>query len=152
MIDLKRLVGSGDRIALLTLPFVIVAVALDLAWPGLFSVGGPPAWLGGLSIAMLVVGLVVWLWSVVLILRNVPQGRLITNGPYGWVRHPLYTAVALLVLPWVGFLLDTWLGLVVGVVMYLAARILARAEEAELSRTFGPSWSDYSRHVKLGWL
>ncbi len=58
---------------------------------------------------MLVPGLAIWLWSVILILANVPRGRLITGGPYGWVKHPLYAAVALLVLPWAGFRLDTWL-------------------------------------------
>lgn len=34
------------------------------------------------------------------------------------MKHPLYTAVALLVLPWLGFLLNTWLGALVGVVPY----------------------------------
>jgi protein-S-isoprenylcysteine O-methyltransferase Ste14 len=68
------------------------------------------------------------------------------------VKHPLYTAVALLVLPWVGFLLDTWLGAVIGAVLYLASRMFASAEEAELSKTFGRAWQDYTRSVRLGWL
>ena len=59
------------------------------------------------SIAVLIAGLAIWIWSVILILANVPSGRLITSGPYAWVKHPLYTAVALPV-PWVGFLLKTW--------------------------------------------
>jgi protein-S-isoprenylcysteine O-methyltransferase Ste14 len=52
-------------------------------------------------------------------------------------RNLLYTAVGLLVLPWVGFLADTWVGAVVGVVPYIGSRIYAPAEEASLSRTFG---------------
>ena len=87
---------------------------------------------GALSIAVLIAGLAIWIWSVILILANVPSGRLITSGPYAWVKHPLYTAVALLVLPWVGFLLKTWLSAVVGVGLYLGSRIFAPAEEAEL--------------------
>ena len=75
---------------------------------------------------MLVPGLAMWLWSVILILANVPRGRLITGGPYGWVKHPLYAAAALLVLPWAGFLLDTWLGAAIGAVLYLASRISRR--------------------------
>ena len=31
-----------------------------------------------------------------------------------WMKHPLYTIVALLVLPWIGFLLNTWLGALIG--------------------------------------
>ena len=90
--------------------------------------------------------------SVILILRNVPGGRLITSGPYAWAKHPLYTAVALLVIPWVGFLLDTWLGLVIGVILYLASRIFSPAEEDALSRTFGDAWRQYDGNVKLRWL
>lgn len=150
--NLKKLVGSGDKIGLFIMPFVVVGVLLNLANPTIFQVGGPPTWLSALSIAVLIAGLAIWIWSVILILANVPSGRLITSGPYAWVKHPLYTAVALLVLPWVGFLLDTWLGAVVGVALYLGSRIFAPAEEAELSRTFGETWQAYSRRVKLQWL
>jgi protein-S-isoprenylcysteine O-methyltransferase Ste14 len=150
--SLKRLVGSGDRIGLFMSPFVVVGVILNLAYPAVFQVGGPPAWLATLSIVVLVSGLVIWAWSALLILRDVPHGRLITRGPYAWVKHPLYTAVALLVLPWLGFLLDSWLGLAVGLVLYAASRIYAPAEEAELSRTFGDEWRDYSRSVRLRWV
>jgi protein-S-isoprenylcysteine O-methyltransferase Ste14 len=150
--DLKRLVGGGDKIGLFTLPFVVVGVILNLAYPTAFQVGGPPTWLWWLSIGMLVVGLAVWAWSVILILANVPRGRLITGGPYAWVKHPLYTAVALLVLPWLGFLLNTWLGALIGAALYLASRRFAPAEEVELSRAFGEAWQTYSRGVKLQWL
>ena len=150
--NIKNLVGSGDRIGLFTLPFAVAGVILNLANPSLFGVGGPPAWLRGLSIVLLVAGLAIWAWSVILILTNVPRRRLITNGPYAWIKHPLYTAVALLVLPWVGFLLDTWLGVVLGAILYLGSRIFRTAEESALSRAFGDSWREYDRSVKLRWL
>jgi protein-S-isoprenylcysteine O-methyltransferase Ste14 len=149
---IRDLVGSGDRIGLVTLPFLVAGVALNLANPALFSVGGPPTWIRALAVALLIPGVIVWLWSVLLILQNVPKGRLITVGPYAWMKHPLYTAVALLVLPWLGILLDTWLGIVLGIVVYAASRLFAPAEEAELARSFGRQWRDYAGRVKLGWL
>jgi protein-S-isoprenylcysteine O-methyltransferase Ste14 len=150
--DVKKLVGIGDRIGLFVVPFVAVGVILNVANPSLFGVGGPPDWLRALSITVLVPGVAIWLWSVILILTNVPRGRLITGGPYAWVKHPLYTAVALLVLPWAGFLLDTWLGAAIGVVLYIGSRMFAPAEEAALSRAFGDAWRAYDRGVKLHWL
>ncbi len=150
--NIKNLVGSGDRIALLVLPVLVGGVALNVAHPATFSVGGPPAWLAILSVGVIVPGVAVWLWSVALILVNVPKVRLITTGPYRWVRHPLYTAVALLVVPWLGFLLNTWLGVVIGVAIYVGARLFAPAEEAQLARQFGAGWARYTRTVKLGWL
>ena len=94
MSSLKNLVGSGDRIALFVLPVAIAGVLLNYAHPTWFDVGGPPIALSVVSIAVLVPGLVIWIWSVALILRDVPRGQLITGGPYAWVKHPLYTAVA----------------------------------------------------------
>ena len=150
--NLKALVGSGDRIALLTVPVLVIGAALNLADPSRFSVGGPSTPLRIVSIVVLAVGLAIWAWSVVLILANVPKGRLITTGPFAVVKHPLYTSVAFLVLPWIGFLLDTWLGVVVGAALYLASRAFAHDEETALARQFGPAWDAYVTTVRLSWV
>ena len=146
------LIGSGDRIGAFVLPFVLVGVALNIAFPGAFSVAGPPPWLQVVSALVLAAGIVVWAWSVLLILTKVRAGELVTTGPYALVKHPLYTSVALLVLPWLGFLLDTWLGVLIGIALYIASRLLAPAEEADLAGRFGPEWDAYCRRVKVPWL
>jgi protein-S-isoprenylcysteine O-methyltransferase Ste14 len=149
---LKRLVGSGDKIGLLLLPFLVGGLILNVAFPEFFAVGGPPAWLAAISAVVLVFGGVIWLWSVYLILTRVPRGELITSGPYRLMKHPLYTGVALLVLPWAGFLLNTWLGVVLGIVLYVGDRLYAPEEEAGLAATFGRRWEAYSRSVLLPWI
>jgi protein-S-isoprenylcysteine O-methyltransferase Ste14 len=151
-VSVKALVGSGHKIAIFTVPFVVVGVILNLAYPALFDVGGPSTALRAVSVVVLAAGVAIWAWSVFLILTRVPHGELITSGPYSVVRHPLYTAVALLVLPWVGFLFDTWLGALIGVAMYAGSRIFAPEEEAALSKTFGHAWDDYCRTVRFPWL
>jgi protein-S-isoprenylcysteine O-methyltransferase Ste14 len=150
--NLKRLVGSGDKVMLTAFPFLVVGVVLNLLRPEWFSVGGPPSWLRTLSIIVLVPGVILWLSSVVLVLAQVPRGKLITGGPFALMRHPLYTSVALLVLPWAGFLLDTWLGLTVGVALYVGTRLFAGEEEAALAKQFGPQWDAYTRRIALPWL
>jgi protein-S-isoprenylcysteine O-methyltransferase Ste14 len=65
------------------------------------------------------------------------------------VKHPLFTGVALWVLPWAGFLLNTWLGALIGIVIYIASRTFASAEEAALSKTFGASWDGYRNSVRM---
>lgn len=149
---LKVLVGSGDKIGLLTLPFLLVGLFLNIVYPSVFSVGGPSAALRAVSVIVLIPGLTVWVWSAALILRKVPRGELITNGPYSIVKHPLYTSVGLLVLPWIGFIFNTWLGAVIGIILYIGSRIFAPAEEAELSKTFGAAWDEYCSTVKIPWL
>ena len=151
-VRVQTLVGSGDRIAVATLPFLVVGLASNVAFPSLFDVGGPSPPLRAVSIVFLIAGITIWIWSAVLILRKVPRGELITTGPFALVRHPMYTGVSLLVLPWLGFLLNTWLAAGLGIVMYVAARIYSPAEDEELASTFGPEWYRYARSVKIPWL
>jgi protein-S-isoprenylcysteine O-methyltransferase Ste14 len=149
---IRELVGSGDKIGLVMLPVLVIGVALNVANPAVFSVGGPGETLRTVSIVVLVVGVAIWMWTAILILTRVPRGELITGGPFALVRHPLYTGVALLVLPWAGFLLNTWLGLILGAVLYVASRLFAPDEERSLETTFGPAWRRYSNAVLLPWL
>jgi len=149
---LKALIGAGDRIGLFVLPFLVVGVILNIAFPSVFEVGGPSDALRVISIVVLIPGVIIWIWSVVLVLTKVPRGELITSGPYALMKHPIYTGVALLVLPWLGFLLNTWLGAAIGIVLYVACRRYAPEEEATLSTTFGASWDEYRRGVMIPWL
>jgi len=149
---LKTLVGSGDTIMLLTLPFLIIGLILNILFPSLFSVGGPSTALRVISIVILIPGVTIWIWSVVLLLTRIPKGELITYGPYSVVKHPLYTTVAFLVLPWLGFLFNTWLGVVLGIVLYSASRLFSPEEERTLSKAFGATWDEYCQAVKIPWL
>jgi protein-S-isoprenylcysteine O-methyltransferase Ste14 len=149
---LRQLVGAGDRIGMFALPFAVTGLVLNLRYPSRFEVGGPPRALQTISRLVLISGLATWAWSVVLIITRVPQGKLISSGPYALVKHPLYTSVSLLVLPWVGFLRNTWLGAVLGLVLYTGSRRFAPAEEADLAKSFGPAWEAYCARVKIPWL
>ena len=151
-LDLKVLVGSGDKLGLLVLPFLAIGLALNILVPSMFSVGGPPMALKVLSGIMLVPGITIWIWSVVLILTKVPRHELITTGPFALVKHPLYTGVALLVLPWTGLLLNTWLGVLIGAVLYTGSRLYSPEEERALSKTFGAAWDEYCHKVTIPWL
>jgi len=149
---LKLLIGSGDKIGLFTLPFLLAGLLLNIVYPSAFDLGGPSTALQVVSIVALIAGLTIWIWSAALILIKVPRRELITNGPYSLVKHPLYTGVALLVLPWIGFICNTWVGAGIGIILYIGSRIFAPAEEAELSRTFGDTWEEYCNTVKIPWL
>jgi protein-S-isoprenylcysteine O-methyltransferase Ste14 len=150
--SLADLIGSGDRIMLVTLPFLVAGLALQVAFPSFFEVGGPPSWLRTVSIVVMIVGLVVWLWAVALVLRKVPRGELITSGPFAVMKHPIYVGFSLLVLPWLGFVLNSWLGAALGIVIYAATQLYAHREEDVLALAFGPAWDDYCSRVKMPWL
>jgi protein-S-isoprenylcysteine O-methyltransferase Ste14 len=151
-LDLRRLVGRGDRIALFAVPFVLAGAALQMADPAVLAVDGSSTAVRAIAILTLAVGLLGWVWSVGLILWHVPRGELIKSGPYAVAKRPLYTSVALLVLPAIGILLDTWLGAIIGVAVYAGSRLFSPAEEAQLRQQFGTDWDAYARSVWLPWL
>ena len=61
--NLKALIGSGDKFALFTAPFLAAGGALNIAYPGAFGVGGPPPVLKVISTVVLAADITVWAWS-----------------------------------------------------------------------------------------
>jgi protein-S-isoprenylcysteine O-methyltransferase Ste14 len=75
--------------------------------------------------------------------------QLITDGPYVYIRHPMYLAVILV--GWGGLLLYlTWTMLGFAVIM-LGLIYRAHKEEEALSKEFSHEWEDYKRRVP-GWI
>jgi protein-S-isoprenylcysteine O-methyltransferase Ste14 len=96
---------------------------------------------------LLILGLIVCIWSQILIFIKIPKKQLITTGPYALVKHPLYTGVSLLVLPGLGFLLGNWLGFLFGLILYIATRIYRPDEEKRMKNEFGEKYEKYSKSV-----
>jgi protein-S-isoprenylcysteine O-methyltransferase Ste14 len=149
---LMTLVGSGKKIGLFTMPFLIAGIMLNILYPDFFSVNGPPESIVWISIVFLIIGTINWIWSVVLIITKIPRKELITTGPYSLIKHPLYTGAALLVFPWIGLIFNTWLGILIGIIMYVGSRIFSPEEEQLLSEIFGKEWDEYCKKVKLPWI
>jgi len=150
-VKLKDLVGAGDRVIAGMLPVAAAGIAANIIWPGVFRMGFGT---GGLiaGIVFLALGGPLWSWAVGQILIDVPRGRLITTGPFSLVLHPIYTFVALLVIPGVGLVLDTWVGFAIGVALYVSSRIFAPSEERQLARDFPNEYPAYRARVFLPWL
>jgi methanethiol S-methyltransferase len=102
-----------------------------------------------LAAALLAVGLVqtdAWSFLGLRQLARQPQppARLITNGLYRWVRHPLYTA-GLLIL-WLTPILTSGL-LALNLMLTVYILIGSRLEERRLVAEFGEAYQAYQRRV-----
>jgi protein-S-isoprenylcysteine O-methyltransferase Ste14 len=120
-----------------------------LAWAALPL---PPAlrWLG---VALAVAGFALLQWAHATLSRNwsdtprLMKGQtLTTNGPYRWVRHPMYTAF-LLILSAPLFLSANWLvgfSWIAATALDVAGRI--HYEESLLADAFGDEYTAYASH------
>ena len=149
--NIKQLVGAGDKIIGFTLPFAFAGIILNVLYPQWFKMN---TGLTGVIIGsvLLVLGIPFWLISVVHMLKYVPQNMLITKGPFLLVLHPIYTSVALLVIPGLGFVFDTWLGLLIGVILYIISRIFRGQEDKKLENIFTEEYEKYRSKVIIPWV
>jgi protein-S-isoprenylcysteine O-methyltransferase Ste14 len=112
-----------------------------------------PSWLRWLGAALMVVCLPLIYWVFSSLGKNVTptvvtreEHKLVTHGPYRWVRHPLYT---------VGFLLFTGLSLlatnwfIFSMLIFGSFVLIERTskEEQLLEKRFGDDYRDYMAHT-----
>ncbi len=125
-------------------------VAIQFAGIAFFVITGDSYPQNGVVLAIEIVSVVVGVWAIlamklhtVTVLPSVKKGgQLCTSGPYRVLRHPMYTAVLLLLL---AFLLNNYshLGLVVFVIVLVDLIVKMNVEEKILLSHY----SDYINYM-----
>jgi protein-S-isoprenylcysteine O-methyltransferase Ste14 len=72
--------------------------------------------------------------------------RVVSSGPYAFVRHPMYSGVMLL-FPGVPLLLGSWWGVAIAPIFAVLFAIRARIEERALVEGL-PDYADYAARVR----
>jgi protein-S-isoprenylcysteine O-methyltransferase Ste14 len=145
--------------------FFILATLRPIAllmWVALFAYMINPAWMAWSSIALpdslrwvgvgvLIAGVALLAWTLLRLGTNLTdtvvtrqEHTLVTHGPYRWVRHPFYDAMALFIVAF-ALIAANWFILVTGAIVFLLLAIRSRTEEALLSSRFGESYRAYQK-------
>jgi protein-S-isoprenylcysteine O-methyltransferase Ste14 len=140
------------RLVGLTAVAGLIAYLINPAWMAWAAVP-LPLWLRwtGVGLALIAGLLVVWMFRT--LGRNLTdtvvtrkQHTLVTNGPYRWVRHPLYTSAAMLTLA--NFLAAAnWFFFIAGGLVFLLLAIRTRKEEENLVARFGDDYRNYMQRT-----
>lgn len=133
---------------------VLQAIAFALLWQAKFWEMSPPAWRIALSIAFfLLASLLSWTatralgrqWRIDAGLNA--DHKLVTSGPYRFVRHPIYASMLCLMLG-MGFMVTPLPLLAVALLLAIAGtEIRVRIEDALLSSRFGAKFDEYRHSV-----
>jgi len=79
--------------------------------------------------------------------RLVEDHKLITEGPYAYVRNPIYTGMFGMMVA-TGLAMEHWIQLVMAVVLFLLGTLVRIRTEDKLLRTaFGQQFEDYAKRV-----
>jgi protein-S-isoprenylcysteine O-methyltransferase Ste14 len=71
--------------------------------------------------------------------------KLITKGPYKWVRNPMYLGLILFPLG-IGLVFGSWIGITLPILLVFLFIWRIRDEEELMGKEFGDEWQKYSKH------
>jgi protein-S-isoprenylcysteine O-methyltransferase Ste14 len=149
--------GAGPLFALLSLVIAVPVIMIARRLKPLFEMSFlPHRMLAAAGVALIVVGIFIWLSAVISVQHAYTKGKLITSGVYGLCRHPLYAAWAFFIATGIAFLLNSWLCLVIPVILCAALKRLAKKEDIYLETRFGAEYINYKQRtpavLPFGWI
>jgi len=114
---------------------------------------GLPDWVRwiGVGIGILCVFGIYWLFSsigsgITPTSATRKEHKLVTSGPYRWVRHPLYTVGSSMFVAF-GMMADNWFIAALGVLAFIGMAIRTPKEEANLIEKFGDEYREYMKRT-----
>ncbi len=140
---------------ILYLAAIAIAIALHLLYP-LPWIGEP------LSSLLFAVGWVILALAVLLftaavrtlrrggttVMPHKPSAHLVTAGPFGFTRNPIYLADTMIVIAMGLVLGSVWFLLCALVAAAATTRLAIRGEERHLAERFGKRYRDYAAKVR----
>jgi protein-S-isoprenylcysteine O-methyltransferase Ste14 len=141
---------AGVRVGIILVLLLLIRLRV---FKGHGTATGNP-WLLGIGLAIFVLGLALAVWARVYLGRNwgMPMSQkadpeLVTTGPYGRIRHPIYSGVILAMVGTAIAVSPYWLI----AVAVLGAYFLFSAviEERTLARLFPAAYPPYKRATKM---
>jgi protein-S-isoprenylcysteine O-methyltransferase Ste14 len=108
-----------------------------------------PVWLRWAGVIALLTGAALIVWTFRTLGTNLTDTvvtrqthTLVVNGPYRWIRHPLYSSAALLVVA-ISLAAANWFFFLAGVTLLSILIVRTRIEERNLVARFGDSYQRY---------
>ena len=128
-------------------PLVYLTNPLWMAWSKI----GLSEWIRwlGIGIGVLCAIGIYWLFSsigngITATSATRKEHKLVTSGPYRWVRHPLYTIGTLMFIS-LGLIADNWFIFALGILVFILMAIRTPKEEANLIAKFGDDYREYMK-------
>lgn len=148
MKNTMTLFGCGPKLALLCLPYILLALIIMIKYPEfldlrfidllLFKVLGI-VWLG--------LGLFFWVYSALYFLKYFEPGKLITKGPFALCRNPIYSSIIVFIIPSLSIIFHSGLTLSIALVLYIGFKISIHGEANVLRKIFAEEYNEYEKFV-----
>ena len=136
--------GIGPRFSIITVISGVLAGCLTHQYAGPLAIRGIPFWLlASLASVLVFVGMVIYIIALRRFNQGYRQGKLVTQGPFAVVRHPIYAAWILLICPGAALFFRSWAMLMLPVVAYISFKASIHREDRYLEDRFGQAYQEY---------
>jgi protein-S-isoprenylcysteine O-methyltransferase Ste14 len=142
------LFGCGPKLAILSLPYVILSLTVMYKYPEFLDLkflditfAKVPGfiWLG--------LGVIYWMYSAIYFLKKFKPGTLIIKGPFALCRNPIYSSIIVFIIPSLALLFHSGLIFTIALVLFIGFKISIHGETNVLRRIFGEEFDKYERSV-----
>ena len=142
------LFGCGPKLALLCLPYIILSLVVMFMYPDFFDLKFLDNIYARVSgYVWLAIGIVFWIYSAVYFLKFFKPGQLITKGPFGFCRNPIYSSIIVFIIPSLAIIFHSGLTFSISLVLYIGFKISIHGETNVLKRIFGEEYDKYEKSV-----
>jgi protein-S-isoprenylcysteine O-methyltransferase Ste14 len=142
------LFGCGPKLAILCLPYIILSLTVLYIYPEFFDLKFLDIiYAKVIGLIWLGIGVVFWIYSAVFFLKYFKPGELITNGPFGLCRNPIYSSIIVFIIPSLALIFHSGLVFSISLVLYIGFKISIHGETNVLRRIFGEKYEIYEKSV-----
>ena len=142
------LFGCGPKLALLCLPYIILSLVVMFMYPDFFDLKFLDNIYARVSgYVWLAIGIVFWIYSAVFFLKYFKPGQLITRGPFGLCRNPIYSSIIVFIIPSLALIFHSGLTFSISLVLYIGFKLSIHGETNVLRKIFGEEYDKYEKSV-----
>ena len=139
--------GVGPKLVLSMVPFIVGLAIVNIIFYPTFQIPIPPLFLIFLGVALILIGIYIYIKSIIAVKKAYYESILITSGFFAYMRHPVYSSFILFMTPGFVCLFNSWFLFLISVIFYLFFKIYIKPEEAYLMNNFGENYTQYKENV-----
>jgi protein-S-isoprenylcysteine O-methyltransferase Ste14 len=140
--------GIGPKLALITLPYIILALAVMHMNPLFLKINFISKFTCNiLGYILLTTGLIFYVSTATTFFKYFNKGILITRGTYSLCRNPIYATFVVFILPALALLFQSGMIFTIDIVLYLNFKLSIHGEYRVLKAQFREEYEKYEQSV-----
>jgi protein-S-isoprenylcysteine O-methyltransferase Ste14 len=140
--------GIGPKLALITLPYILLVISVMQRDPQFLKFNlADTKWISIAGYIWIGIGVLFYAATIVVFLIDFKKGLLVTRGTFSLCRNPIYASFIVFFIPGLALVFQSGMIFSITIVLYLNFKISIHGENKVLEREFGKAYEVYRKSV-----